>query len=358
MDIRAVIMAGGVGTRFWPLSRTKKPKQFLPIVSNKTMIEDTVGRLLTQLPSKNIFTIANSEQTKTIRTLLPGLPLENLLIEPQGKNTAPSLMLATAKIYLHNPKAVIAALPADHLIKNSALFLKKLKAAAEAATRGDYLITFGIPPTYPATGYGYIQFSSRNPLKILSEKFLSVQKFKEKPELKQAKIFLKKGNHYWNSGMFLWQADVFAAKLKKFAPSLFPYWKRILNALKNNNEPAIAAIFKNIPSISIDYGLMEKAEGILMAEGNFGWSDVGAWSSLIEIWPKDKDGNAIKGESLFLESENCLVYNPKKLTALIGVKDLIVVETEDALLISHKSQDQKVKNILEKIKQKGKIECL
>jgi mannose-1-phosphate guanylyltransferase len=358
MDIRVVIMAGGAGTRFWPLSRMKKPKQFLPIVSCKTMIEETVERLLTRFPPKNIYTIANSEQTQTIKGLVPGLAVENLLIEPQGKNTAPSLMLATAKIYLQNSKAVIATLPADHLIKKSNLFLKKLEAAAEAAARGEYLVTFGIRPAYPATGFGYIQFSRKNPVRIRRESFYTVKKFKEKPELKKARIFLKKGNYYWNSGIFLWQADVFPAKLEKFAPSLFPYWKRILNALKNNNEPAMAKTFEEIPSTSIDYALMEKAEGILMAEGNFGWSDVGAWSSLAEIWPKDKEGNAQRGESILLDSQNCLIYNPEKLTALVGVKDLIVVETEDALLISHKGQDQKVKDILERIKKKGKVEYL
>jgi mannose-1-phosphate guanylyltransferase len=358
MDIRVVIMAGGAGTRFWPLSRIRKPKQFLPIVSCKTMIEETVERLLTRFPPKNIYTIANSEQTRTTRALLPRLPAENLLIEPQGKNTAPSLMLATAKIYLQNSKAVIATLPADHLIKKSGLYLKKLEAAAEAATRGEHLVTFGIRPAYPATGFGYIQFSKKNPVRILRESFYAVKKFKEKPDLKQARIFLKKGNYYWNSGMFLWQADVFPAKLEKFAPSLFLYWKRILDALKNNDERAMAAIFEEIPSISIDYALMEKAQGILMAEGNFGWSDVGAWSSLAEIWPKDKEGNAQRGESILLDSQNCLIYNPKKLTALVGVKDLIVVETEDALLISHKGRDQKVKDILEKIKKGGKFEYL
>jgi mannose-1-phosphate guanylyltransferase len=358
MDIRVVIVAGGVGTRFWPLSRMKKPKQFLPIVSHRTMIEETVERLLTRFPPKNIYTIANSEQTQMIKSLLPSLPAENLLVEPQGKNTAPSLLLATAKIYLQNSKAVIVSLPADHLIKKSTLFLKKLEAAAEAAARGAYLVTFGIRPAYPATGFGYIQFSEKNPVRIQAESFYTVKKFKEKPELKKARIFLEKGNYYWNSGMFLWQADVFPAKLEKFAPSLFPYWKRILDALKNNNEPAIATIFEEIPSISIDYALLEKAEGILMAEGNFGWSDVGAWSSLAEIWPKDKEGNAIKGEGLILESKKCLVYNPKKLTALVGVKDLIVVETEDALLVSHKGQDQKVKDILKRIKQKNKTEYL
>ncbi len=267
-------------------------------------------------------------------------------------------MLATARIYLQNPKTVVAALPADHLIKDSALFLKKLEAGAAAAARGEYLITFGIPPSYPATGYGYIQFSLKNPIQIQDESFYAVQKFKEKPELKQAEIFVEKGNYFWNSGMFLWQADVFARKIEQFAPSLFAYWRKMLDALTKKDETAMVAIFDEIPSISIDYALMEKAEGVLMAQGNFGWSDVGVWSSLSDIWPHDRERNALKGEGIVLDSRNCLIYNPKKLTTLIGVKDIIVVDTEDALLITHKSQNQKVKDILEIIKQKGKIEYL
>jgi mannose-1-phosphate guanylyltransferase len=358
MDIRAVIMAGGSGTRFWPLSRKKKPKQFLPIVSDKTMIEETVHRLLAKVLSNNIYTIANFEQTQVIRDLLPDLPEENLLVEPQGRNTAPSLMLATASIYLQNPKAVLAALPADHLIKDAPLFLKKLEAGATAAAKGENLITFGIPPSYPETGYGYIRFSPEKPLNFLDEPFFPVQEFKEKPEYEQAKNFLEEGNYFWNSGMFLWQADIFVQKLEKHAPSMFIHWQKILDALKNKDEAQIASIFEEIPSISIDYALMEKAEGVLMGKGTFGWSDVGAWSSLADIWPRNKEGNAQRGESIILDSQNCLLYNPHKLTALIGVKNIIVVDTEDALLITQKNMDQKVKDVVEKIKQKGKIEYL
>lgn len=358
MDVRAIIMAGGAGTRFWPLSRKKKPKQLLPIISNKTMIAETVDRLLPQISPANICTVANFELTQVIRNLLPNLPEENLLVEPQGKNTAPSLMLATARIYLQNPSAVLAALPADHLIKDASRFLKKLEAGARAASKGEFLIAFGIPPEYPATGYGYIQFSRENPISFLDEDFYAVQEFKEKPEHEKAKKFLEEGNYFWNSGMFLWQADVFAKKLEQHAPSMFPFWKMMLEALQNNDEGQIDSIFAEIPSISIDYALMENAEGVLMSEGDFGWSDVGAWSSLTEIWPQDEKGNAQRGESILLDSQNCLIFNPKKITALIGVKDIIVVDTEDALLISHKSQDQKVKDIVEKIKEKGKVEYL
>jgi len=358
MDIIALIMAGGTGTRFWPLSRIKKPKQFLPIISNRTMIEETVSRLLPLIPTCNIFTIANSEHTKLIKELLPELTKENLLVEPKGKNTAPSLILATAKIYLQNPESVVAALPADHLIRDTSLFLKKLEAGAAAASQGEYLITFGIPPTNPSTGYGYIQFLTENPLIFSGEKFYAVEMFKEKPDYKQAKSFLQAGNYFWNSGMFIWKAKVFAQKLKHYAPMLYVYWENILDALNKNDIKKLKKIFDEIPSISIDYALMEKAKGVLMCEGNFGWSDVGAWSSLSEIWQKDNHGNVFRTEAITIDSKNCLVHNPSKLTALVGVKDLIVVDTEDALLICHKDQDQKVKEAYGQIKKKGKVDYL
>jgi len=358
MEIRAVIMAGGIGTRFWPLSRTKIPKQFLPIVSEKTMIEETVLRLLPLLSPDKIYTVANLNQNQTIRKLLPKLPTENVFVEPRGKNTAPSLMLATAQIFLQNPDAVVAALPADHLIKNSSLFLRKLEAGASLAAEG-FLITFGIPPTHPATGYGYIHLSRESPRRIQEESFFTVKEFKEKPEYEQAKQFLEAGNYYWNSGMFLWEARVFAQKLEKYAPSMFSYWKKMLKALKNEKNRELKAIFEEIPALSIDYALMEKAkEGVLVCPGNFGWSDVGSWSSLRDIWPKDKNGNAIKGESLIFNSRNCLSYSPHKLTALIGVEDIIVVDTGNALLVCHKDQDQRVKDIVDSIKKKGKKEYL
>ena len=358
MDWRAIIMAGGSGTRFWPLSRQKKPKQFLPIISNKTMIEETVDRLLPLVPYPKIYTVANLELTNSLMEHLPQLPEENFIVEPQGKNTAPSLLLATASIFLQNPEAIIAVLPADHLIKDASLFRKKLKAAFKAAAQSKKLITFGIPPSFPATGYGYIHFSKEKPLLILGEKFFEVEQFKEKPKLNQARIFLKKGNYFWNSGIFIWQASVFVQKIKNYAPELFKYWPKLVKALRNNDKDQIASIFSVLPSISIDYALMEKAKGILMAEGNFGWSDVGAWSSLANIWPQQENNNALRGENIVLGAEGCLLHSPHKFTALIGVKDLIVVDTEDALLICHKDHDQKVREVVEKLKKKGKFELL
>jgi mannose-1-phosphate guanylyltransferase len=358
MELFAVVLAGGVGTRFWPLSRRKNPKQFLPIVSDKTMIEETVLRLSPLIPPGNIVTISGAEHAGTIKNLLPSLPEQNILIEPQAKNTAPSLLLATASIYLHNPKTVVAALPADHLITDPSQFLKKIAAGAEAASQEGSLVTFGVPPTFPATGYGYIQFSTEGILEVQDELFYAVQEFKEKPDKVQAQDFLEAGNCYWNSGMFLWQAETFAQKLEEYAPELFAFWIEILQALGANDSDRIIRIFEDLPAISIDYALMEKACGVRMCEGNFGWSDVGSWTSLGEIWKKDEQGNSCRGESIILETRGCQVYNPDRLTALIGIEDIIVVNTDDALLICHRDHDQKVKEIVEGLKKRGKAEYL
>ncbi|MCX6576154.1 MAG: mannose-1-phosphate guanylyltransferase [Candidatus Aminicenantes bacterium] len=354
LDIRAVIMAGGSGTRFWPLSRKRTPKQFLPIVSDKTMIEETVERLLPIISYPNIYTIANRRQTQTIQRMLPRLRKGNLLVEPVGKNTAPSLVLATARIYLQNPEAVVAALPSDHLILDNPLFAKKMLAAAEAASREKSLITFGIPPAFPSTGYGYIHYSKAGQKRVVGEKFCEVLEFKEKPDYEQARLFIESGDYYWNSGMFLWRADVFAEKLRSHAPDFYVYWLKMLEALKAKSAARMRSIFEEIPSISIDYALMEKAKGVLVCEGNFGWSDVGAWSSLADIWKKDDFGNAFKGECIVLDTSNSICFNPGKLTAFIGVKDLIVINTKDALLVCHKDQDQSVRQVLEALAKKGK----
>ncbi len=358
MNLKAVILAGGSGTRFWPLSRMNRPKQFLPIAGDKTMLEETVERLLPLIPHKNIVTISNGEQAKLIRRLVPKLPAANILAEPQAKNTAASLILATAHIYFRDSGTIVAVICADHLIRKREIFLRKLGAAAEAAFRNDVIVTFGIPPVYPATGYGYICYSKKEATRIGGQLFYSVLRFKEKPSFPRAKKYLAAGDHFWNSGMFIWRADVFAAKLRKYAPVFYAYWERILKALKEKNQAEVDSVFHEIPSLSIDYALMEKAEGVLMNEGSFGWSDIGAWSSLAEVWPSDDAGNAIWGNGTVIDSRNCLVYNPRKLTALVGLKDVIVVDTEDALLVCHKGHDQKVKDVLESLRKKGQKKFL
>ena len=357
-NLYAVILAGGRGTRFWPLSRRRNPKQFLPIISDKSMIEETARRLHPEIPDNHIFTIADKEQTELIKNLIPGIPRENLLVEPLGRNTAPSLILATAHIFLRNPKAVIAALPADHLILDGLRFRKKLASAATAACQGSYLVTFGIPPSYPATGYGYIQYSKKNPLCVGEDNFFSVKSFKEKPDYDQACLFVGSGRYSWNSGMFIWRADEFAKKLEESAPIFFEFWREVLTALKAGDKDALEKVYRAVPPLSIDYALMEKADGVLMSHGDFGWSDVGAWSSLRELWAKDEKGNSFRGDYITVESENCLVYSPDRMTALVGVSDLIVVSTEDALLVCAASRDQEVKKVVESLKSRGNKKLL
>lgn len=346
--VYAVIMAGGRGTRFWPLSRETLPKQFLRITGQKTMIEEAVERLLPWLPYSRILTISDGALAKLVRRHVPGLLERNILVEPEGKNTAASLILGTATLYLRNPRSVVAVLCADHVITKKAVFLRKLEAAMEAAAEEEAIVTFGIPPAYPATGYGYIQVSRRNAKKYDGERFYPVVRFKEKPGLKKAKEFVADGQHFWNSGMFVWRADVFARKLEKYAPVFYGFWERILAALRERRRQEIKAVFREIPAMSIDYALMEKAKGVLMNRGDFGWSDVGAWSSVAQFWPKDKFGNALFGRSLVVDSSGCIVYgsDPRKLTAIAGLKDIIIVDTKDALLVCRKDKDQRVKDIV------------
>jgi mannose-1-phosphate guanylyltransferase len=351
-DIRAVILAGGRGTRFWPLGRAARPKQFLAIAGPKPMLLETVRRVRPLIAPRRMTLIADSAQTRQARKLLPGLPRSSFLVEPEARNTAPALMLATARVFLENPEAVVAVLPADHLITDRARFLSRLRAGAEAASRADAFIIFGIPPTHPATGFGYIRHDRRAPRKIGGTSFYRVLGFKEKPALAEAEEYVASGEYAWNSGMFLWRAGVFADKIRRFAPELEPAWSAIVAALRSKRAGALARAFRLAPALSIDYALMEKAEGVLVADGDFGWSDVGSWSTLLGLWPKDAAGNAARGETLALDARNCLVWNPGRLTALIGVRDLIIVEAGDALLVCDASLDQRVREVVAALKGK------
>jgi mannose-1-phosphate guanylyltransferase len=353
-DVRAVILAGGRGTRFWPLGRESRPKQFLRIAGPDPMLLDTVRRVKPLVPARRITLVADAAQTRQARKLLPGLPRESFLVEPEARNTAPALMLATARVWLENPEAVVAVLPADHLIRDKVRFRRVLGAAAEAAARENALVIFGIPPTYPATGFGYIRHDRAKGRRIGGVVFYPAEAFKEKPNLALADEYLASGDYAWNSGMFVWRAGVFAAKLERFAPELVPAWKAMLEALRSGSAAKLKSAFALAPALSIDYALMEKAQGALVADGDFGWSDVGAWSTLLEIWPRDKQGIAARGETLALDAHGCLVWNPGRLTALVGVRDLIVVDAGDALLVCDAAMDQMVKDIVAALKKKKK----
>lgn len=353
LDLRVIILAGGSGTRFWPLSRKQNPKQYLKIVSEKSLIEETVSRLRGLVHPSRIYTIAVASQNRILRRRLAGLPPKNFLTEPEARNTAPSLILATASIYLKNPEAVVIALPADHFIKDVEEFRRKLLLAARAAHRSGKIVMFGIPPISPTTAYGYIHVARREFQEIDGEKFYQVRGFREKPDLPTALEFIQSGEYYWNSGIFLWRADTFAGHLRDYAPEMFSTWMKLLPALRKGDRREIRRIFLEVPALSIDYALIEKVYGSLMSPGDFGWSDLGSWRALYDYLPEDENCNVARGRLLPIESRNCLVFNPDKLTALIGVEDLIVVNSGDALLVCRKDQDQKVRELVEKLKKEG-----
>lgn len=354
-DVRAVILAGGRGTRFWPLGRASRPKQFLRIAGPEPMLAETVRRVRPLVPPRRTTIIADAGQTRQARRLLPGLPATSFLVEPEARNTAPALMLATARVWLENPEAVVVVLPADHLIGDRATFLRRLEAAVEVAGRETALVTFGIPPAFPATGYGYIRHNRGAGRRIAGTVFYPALGFKEKPAAAQAAAYLAAGDYAWNSGMFVWRAGVFAGKLERYAPELTPAWAAIVAALRSGSAAKLKSAFRLAPAVSIDYALMEKADGVLVADGDFGWSDVGAWSTLVNVWPRDGSGNAARGEILALDATGCVVWNPGRLTALVGVRDLVVVQAGDALLICDAALDQKVKDIVETLKRKKRL---
>jgi mannose-1-phosphate guanylyltransferase len=353
-DIRAVILAGGRGTRFWPLGRAAKPKQFLRIAGREPMLVETVRRIRPLVPPRRVTLVADAAQTRLARKLLPKLPKGNFLVEPAARNTAPAIMLATARAWLDDPRAIVAVLPADHLIREEERFLRTLRAAAAAAARERALVVFGIPPAYPATGYGYIRHDREKGRNIAGTVFYPVLGFKEKPNLAQADDYLAAGGYAWNSGMFVWRADVFAEKIEVFAPELRPAWAGIVGALRSGSREKLRRACLLAPATSIDYALMEKAGGGLVADGDFGWSDVGAWSTLLEIWPRDRNGNAARGETLALDSKGCLVWNPGRLTALVGVRNIVVVDAGDALLVCDADLDQRVKDVVDALKKNRK----
>jgi mannose-1-phosphate guanylyltransferase len=356
----AVIMAGGKGTRFWPKSREKMPKHLLDIGSEGTIIQETVNRIEPLAPPENTMVVTGLSHADELMKQLPRIPGKNILIEPVGRNTAPCIGLAALHIQQRSPDAVMVVLPADHLIAETARFRHILSIAAEMARQGDDLVTIGIKPTGPETGYGYLE---QGPLKttIRGENIYKVTSVREKPALKQAKAFLKKGRFFWNSGIFIWRVGAILEAIRKWLPDLYDGLSEIKSALGTKKEQeVIGRVYKGLRPVSIDYGVMEKAENVLLVRGDFGWSDVGSWDALWEISDKDEQGNSanVKGAFVGLNTTNSLIHSSRKLVALVGVEDLIVVETEDALLVCRRGSSQDVKKVVELLEEKNMKEFL
>ncbi len=343
-------MAGGRGERFWPRSRKNLPKQFLSLTDDgKTMIQLTTERLLPIVDINDIYIVTNRDYLPLIEEQLPDLPKENIICEPIGRNTAPCIALGTAFIRKKYEDAVMMVLPSDHLIKYSSLYQTTLRDACEVAEEGDNLVTIGITPDYPETGYGYIKFVNK-----ISEgrgRAFKVDGFTEKPDLEKAKEYLASDDYLWNSGMFLWKLSTIVKHYEKLLPEIYEGMLKIQESIGTpQQDRTIEDIFPSFPSISIDYGIMEKAENIYTIPGTFGWDDVGSWLALERIKRSNEFGNIADGNIVTIDTRNCIIQGTDKLIAAVGLKDLVIVDTKDATLICDREHTSDIKKVIENLK--------
>ncbi|MCA9735579.1 MAG: mannose-1-phosphate guanylyltransferase [Deferribacteres bacterium] len=353
-----LIMAGGTGTRFWPKSREQFPKQLLKIHGERTMIQQTIDRLEPLIELKNIFIVALPIHKDKILEQLPGLPEKNIIVEPLGKNTAPCIGLGALFLRKIDPEAVMAVLPADHLILNEKQFIDDLAHAGALAKKSNALITLGIQPTFPATGYGYIQYDNKQ-IEEGDHKAYKVKAFAEKPNFETACRFMDSGDFLWNSGCFVWKAETILNEIELHLPTMADGLDDVDKAIgTSEEEETIERVYKQIRNISIDYGVMEQSENVYVIPGDFGWNDVGTWSEVYKIRNKDADGNVTSDKHILIDSNGCLVEGNDKVIALVGMQDTIVVDTEDAMLICPKDRSQDVRQVIDMLKRKKYMDLL
>lgn len=335
----AVIMAGGYGERFWPMSRRKRPKQLLPIVGDKTMIQQTVDRLRPLIANARIVVVTNREQAPLVRKQLPWA--KHVIAEPLGRNTAPCIALATAMIARLDPNAVIAVVPADSWIGDEKKYRRVVGESLALAAQREVLITIGIQPTSPHTGYGYVQVGA-----LLQGRFFNAKRFVEKPDLARAEKFLATGEYRWNAGMFVWSARAIQRAFEKLQPEMATGCAR----LASRKLKDFAREYQRLEKISVDYAIMEKADNVVVANGDFPWDDVGDWPAVGRHYEKDAAGNVARGGFVGLDASDCVVIGDKKhLVAAVGVRDLVIVHTPDATLVCHKNEAQKVRELVKKL---------
>jgi len=356
MKTTALIMAGGRGERFWPKSRKNLPKQFLSLTNDgKTMIQLTVERILPLVAMEDIYIATNESYRELVKTQLPNLPDQNILCEPVGRNTAPCIGLGAVHMLKKYDDAMMIVLPSDHLIKQKTFFLKTLRNACQVAEENSNLVTIGITPEYPETGYGYIRFDETNSL----GQAYKVAEFKEKPDLDTAKSYLASGQYLWNSGMFVWKLSSILEKMEKLMPETYLGLVKIKEAIGAEEEGSVLqAEFQKMRSISIDYGILEHADDIYTVPGSFGWDDVGSWLALARINPTNEYGNVLSGNLITIDTKNSIIQGGDKLIATVGVQNLIVVDTPDAILICQKGNAEDIKKVLENLRICNRIEYI
>jgi mannose-1-phosphate guanylyltransferase len=345
-------MAGGIGSRFWPFSRTKRPKQFLDILGvGKTLLQMTYERFSRFIPKENIYIVSNQQYENIILEQLNGITKNQILSEPCMRNTAPCIAYASFKIQKANPNANIIVTPSDHLVLKEDVFIDIAIKGLDFSKNKDALITLGITPTHPETGYGYIQAQSGETENNI---FKKVKTFTEKPDIKMAKLFLESGDFFWNSGIFIWSLTSIMDALKEHTPDIYLLFKEGIDSYNNENEHSfIEKTYKECTPISIDYAVMEKADNVYMIPSSFGWSDLGTWSALYNHMDKDENNNAINGNVMTYDTNNCIIKMPdEKLVVINGLNDQIVVERDNILLICKKDDEQKIKVFLEDVKAK------
>lgn len=364
MNRYAVILAGGGGTRFWPLSRQNAPKQLLNLSGNDIMINETIARLEGIIPHENTFIVTGKNQAGPLKELiLEQIPQENILLEPAGRNTAPCILYSAMKLNSRYGDGIMCILPSDHYIENVEEMKRVLDRGMNLASERDCLITIGIKPTYPATGYGYIQYSREN----RDEISYRVDDFVEKPNYKVAQEYIKSGQYLWNSGIFIWKVSTIIESFKRFLPKLYDRMKEIIESMETSKTPCetlckpdtvLERLYPQLQSISIDYGILERSDNVLVIPADFGWNDVGSWDALGAIFKPDADGNIIKADHIGIDTKNSIIYGNGKNISTIGLDGMIIVNTDDALLICPKDRAQEVKNIVDKLKENEKLNLL
>jgi mannose-1-phosphate guanylyltransferase len=348
MKITAVIMAGGKGERFWPKSRSNMPKQFLSLTADGcTMIQLTAHRLLPLVSYEDMFIVTNKDYMELVKEQLPDIPEENILAEPLSRNTAPCIGFAVAVISQKYEDTVMLVLPSDHLVKFEELYVDTLTQAVEAAKEDNNLVTVGITPTYPETGYGYINFGKAE----THHGIYVVKKFVEKPDIHKAKEYLASGQYLWNSGMFAWKLSTILKKFETLLPDIHQGIIKIGQAYNTKQyEQVLEQCFNEFKSVSIDYGIMERSEHIYTILGNFGWDDVGSWLALERVEKSNEHGNIVRGDIITINTKDSIIFGEKKLIAVVGLNDVVIIDTDDALLICAKHSAQNVKKIVDNLK--------
>jgi mannose-1-phosphate guanylyltransferase len=337
-------MAGGIGSRFWPRSRKKKAKQILNIFGTNTLLQETVSRISALIPAAEILIVTTRDLVSHIKEQLPDFNDDNFVLEPVGRNTAPCIALAAQRLNKVDPDGIMVILPADHLITDLNRFNACLKQAIKTARKDNALVTIGITPTQPETGYGYIQF---DPKDKRGSGAYGVKTFAEKPTLDTAKRFLESGDFLWNSGMFIWSVKRILSEIERSLPEVHAALAEIEKIDGGNKELQFEHIYSGLRPISIDYGVMERAENVAVVKGDFNWSDIGNWAEVYRLSPKDEAGNVNLDGHVLIDTHNCLIDSTDRLVATVGVQDLIVINTADALLICHRDHAQDVKRIVE-----------